>query len=66
MNILVITSIPAIDPPIFQLPVITQAITKVSNDAAILQVIVFNKDLLKSSMVVKYNIFLKYFLKSEN
>ena len=40
---------PAIDPPIFQSPVITHAITKVSREAVILQVRVFNNDLLDCS-----------------
>ena len=40
---------PAIEPPIFQSPVIIHAITKVSREAVILQVIVFNKDLLVCS-----------------
>ena len=52
---------PAIEPPIFQSPVIIQAIIKVSREAVILHVIVFNKDLLVCSILISYSIFLKYF-----
>ena len=61
MNILVITSIPAIEPPIFQSPVITQAIIKVSSEAVILHVRVFNKDLLVCSIIISCSTFPKYF-----
>ena len=43
---------PAIDPPIFQSPVIIQAIIKVSREAVILHVIVFNKDLLMENFIM--------------
>ena len=52
---------PAIDPPIFQSPVIIQAIIKVSSEAVILYVIVFSNVLLVCSILVSCNISLKYF-----
>ena len=52
---------PAIEPPIFQSPVIIHAIIKVSKEAVILHVTVFNKDHLVYSILISYNIFLKYF-----
>jgi len=58
---IVTTSMPAIDPPILKSPVITHAIIKVSKEAVILQVIVFNSDLFYCSAFIIKNNFLKYF-----
>ena len=46
---------PAMEPPIFQSPVIIQAITKVSREAVIRQVRVFTIDLFFCSSAIQKN-----------